>query len=247
MSDQLAIAVLTDVHGNAFAAEAVATEIQKAQPDLIVNLGDQVWGQAKPLEALEIQKSLGAIEIRGNNDERLMMPEAAVPPEKKAIWHWLSTQLPLMERERLANLPTNALLADGAVLATHGTPSSPWDSLLWRWDREFFRHRSDQEIASRLAEYSEPQVILVGHMHRENIRHLAGQLLINVGPVAHQNDGDPRARWTLLQRRAGQWSVKMNRTDYDWNAPAQWIKTNPVADPLEADLHDQPRHDPVTI
>lgn len=91
-------------------------------------------------QAAKIQKSFEAVEVRGNTDERL------------------------------TNLPTNALLADGAILATHGTPGSPWNSLLWRWDGESFIHRSEQEIASRLAEYSEPQVILVRHMHRENIR-----------------------------------------------------------------------------
>lgn len=69
--------------------------------------------------------------------------------------------------------------------------------------------------------------------------------MINVGPVAHQNDGDPRARWTLLQHQAGKWSVKMHRVNYDWNAAAQWIRTNSVADLSEANLHNQPRHDSI--
>lgn len=50
----LRIAVLSDVHGNAFAAEAVLQDIKRRSPDLTVNLGDQVWGQADPLRALEL-------------------------------------------------------------------------------------------------------------------------------------------------------------------------------------------------
>lgn len=68
------LAVISDVHGNAFALDAVLREVRAAAPDLIVNLGDQAEGSADPARALEMQAELaaaGALEVRGNNEEKL--------------------------------------------------------------------------------------------------------------------------------------------------------------------------------
>ena len=109
------IAVLSDTHGNAFAVEAVIRDIQAHAPDAIVNLGDQIWGQANPLRALELQRELGAIEVRGNNDELLVLPPRELPAHKQLLGKWLTEQLPPLELERLANLPTTAALANGEI------------------------------------------------------------------------------------------------------------------------------------
>ena len=81
------------------------------------------------------------------------------------------------------------------------------------------------------------EVVLVGHTHSERVVHLDGRLLVNVGPVAWQNDGDPRARWALLRRRTGRWSVEMRRVEYDWHAAAQAVRANEPVYPAEADAH----------
>ncbi|MFC6748926.1 metallophosphoesterase family protein [Deinococcus aquaticus] len=73
-------AVISDVHGNAFALEAVLREVRAAAPDLTVNLGDQVEGSADPARALSMQAELaaaGALEVRGNNEEKLWPGAAA--------------------------------------------------------------------------------------------------------------------------------------------------------------------------
>jgi predicted phosphodiesterase len=63
------LAILTDVHGNRFALEAVLRDIEANKPDSIANLGDQVWGAADPAGAWTLQQSLGAVTVRGNTDE----------------------------------------------------------------------------------------------------------------------------------------------------------------------------------
>lgn len=97
------IAVLTDVHGNAFAAEAVSAEILRSGPDIVLNLGDQLWGQADPVGALHWQSSLKAVEVRGNNDERLTDTELS--GSRRHIQAWLRGRLPEGELQRLAALP----------------------------------------------------------------------------------------------------------------------------------------------
>ncbi|MDB5045175.1 MAG: metallophosphoesterase [Deinococcus sp.] len=247
MAQDISIAVLTDVHGNAFAAEEVIADIRKAQPDIIVNLGDQVWGQANPAAALELQLALNAVEVRGNNDERLILPTHQLTPAHIRLQAWLAHQLPERERERLATLPLTALLAEESVLAAHGTPASPWDSLLFTWDGQAFRQRSDHEVRERLDIPSSVEVVVVGHMHREEVRMLDGRLLINVGPLSFQNDGDPRARWALLTRRNNAWSVRHRRVAFNYQACAAWIRSAPGIDVSELELHLHPVTDPLLV
>lgn len=222
MCSDLRLAILTDVHGNAFALDAVVHDIARHAPDLTVNLGDQIWGQADPVRALELQLGLCAVEVRGNNDERLLTPSSSLHPSLLPLQSWLAELLPHAELERIASLPTTASLVDGLVLAAHGTPTTPWDSLLISWDGEGYVQRPSHEIQARLVVEPATQVVLVGHMHREDVREVEGRLLVSVGPVSAQGDGDPRARWTLLEQRAGQWTVEARRVVYDWDAAADW-------------------------
>jgi len=237
MRSNLRIAVLSDSHGNGFAMSAIAKDIQRHSPDVIVNLGHQVWGQADPVEALAIQGSLGAVEVRGNNDERLIMPAQDLHPSLAALQAWLADQLPSAELERIATLPTTASLVDGAVLVAHGTPVTPWDSLLLSWDGNGYVRRPAREVRERLLtpEVTEgTEVVLVGHMHREDVRVVDGRLLVSVGPVSSQGDGDPRARWALLTQRDGRWEVEARRVEYDWDGAASWERAyGPLRDVVE--------------
>ncbi|WP_102128211.1 metallophosphoesterase family protein [Deinococcus planocerae] len=242
MPQDLTIAALTDVHGNAFAAEAVIADLRRFQPDLIVNLGDQVWGQADPRRALDLQRSLDAIEVRGNNDERLTMLAGELAPAHVHLQAWLAERLPESERLRLAALPLTATLAEGTVLVAHGTPASPWESLLLEWNGQAYVHWSAGEVQNRLGRdfSAEVELVVVGHTHREYTRTLGNLLLVNVGAVSFQNDGDPRARWTLLKRRRGVWSAEHHRVPFNWEAAAAWVLANQPVFPEEVDLHVRP-------
>lgn len=88
-------------------------------------------------------------------------------------------------------------------------------------------------------------MVLVGHMHREDQRLLDGRLLVNVGAVSWQNDGDPSARRATLTRRRGVWSAQQHRVTYDWQAAADWIRASKTPDPDEAEMHTTPVHDPM--
>ncbi|WP_264775499.1 metallophosphoesterase family protein [Deinococcus aetherius] len=242
MPQDLTVAALTDVHGNAFAAGAVVADMQRFRPDVIVNLGDQVWGQADPRRALDLQQSLNAVEVRGNNDERLTMPAEALAPAHVRLQAWLAERLPESERVRLATLPLTATIAEGTVLAAHGTPTSAWDSLMLEWNGQAYVHWNAGEVQNRLGRDLPDgvEVVLVGHTHREYVRTLGNLLLVNVGSVSFQNDGDPRARWTLLRRRRGRWSAQHRRVPYDWDAAAAWVLANRPVFPGEVDLHLRP-------
>jgi len=216
------IAVFGDAHGNRFALEAVARDIERAAPDAWVNLGDQVFGSADPAGAWRVQRDLqvryAVTEVRGNTDERLGQPLADVT-EKRGMLEWLHAVLPDGAAAHVAALPTSARLADGQVLAAHGSPASAWNALLLdgkRW-------ADDALIQERLAG-TDARVVVVGHTHLEHVRQLGDVTVVNAGAVSRQKDGTPFARWVLLERRGGVWSVAFQRVSYDVESAARWAE-----------------------
>lgn len=217
------IAVLTDVHGNRFALEAVLDDIRSASPDVIANLGDQVLGFADPAGAYDIMRRLEGVNVRGNCDE-LYAANLEELEGSRADVEELRTLLPAESMEALGSLPLTATLADGEVLLCHGSPATPWVGLLTVREGGVWRDATREELRERLADHEEARVVVVGHTHTEHLRLLGRTTLVNSGPVAYQNDGHPAARWTLLERRSGGWSVTFRRVAYDVEAAVRWIE-----------------------
>ncbi|WP_102126459.1 metallophosphoesterase family protein [Deinococcus planocerae] len=222
------VAVIGDVHGNAFALGAVLREVGEAAPDLVVNLGDQVEGSADPARAALMQADLaaaGALEVRGNNEEKLW-PGGRRSPLSRLYGEWLEAHVDAVALARLAALPLSARALDGALFACHGTPQSPWDSLLWVWQPQeagggFYRARDPRELRA-LVEPLGAEVVLCGHTHRPGATRVGDTLVVNAGAVSDQVDGDPRARWTLLDLRRSGWTVEFRATPYDVEAAVRW-------------------------
>ena len=217
------IAVFSDVHGNRFALEAVVADIEQHAPDAWVNLGDQVFGGADPAGAWQLQQELktkyGVLEVRGNTDERLgeVITETT---EKRAMLEWLHRTLPEGTGVSVAVLPGNATLANGAVLAAHGTPDSAWTYLLL--DGKTWA--SDALVMERLGDIGNARVVVVGHSHQEHLRQIGSLTVVNVGAVSRQKDGSPLARWVLLEGEGEVWNVSFRRVAYDVEGAARWAE-----------------------
>ncbi|GGJ89237.1 metallophosphoesterase [Deinococcus aquiradiocola] len=229
----LRLAVISDAHGNAYALDAVLSEVRAETPDLILNLGDQVEGSADPARAYEMQAALGAVEVRGNNEEKLW-PGGRRGELPQRFGAWLEPRLGPQAIARLAGLPLVARVADDEVLACHGTPGSAWDMLLWQWqftspgasDGEgFYRARDPRELRAMMDPLA-ARVVLCGHTHRPGATRVGDTLVVNAGAVSDQVDGDPRARWTLLERRGGHWHADFRTTAYDVEGAVHWSRTH---------------------
>ncbi len=241
MLSDLCLAVISDVHGNACALGAVLREVRQASPDLTLNLGDQVEGSADPARAYAMQAALGAVEVRGNNEEKLW-PGGRRGALAQQFGDWLGTQLGAADLERLSVLPLTARVADGSVLACHGTPQSAWEMLLWQWQFQdaatgegFYRARDPRELLD-MVRLLEAEVIVVGHTHRPGATLVGDTLVVNAGAVSDQVDGDPRARWTLLRRRGDHWSAEFRAVAYDVEAAVAWSRRHSPFGDFTADL-----------
>ncbi|GGS18215.1 metallophosphoesterase family protein [Deinococcus knuensis] len=220
------IAVLSDVHGNAFALRAVLDDIRAAAPDLILNLGDAVWGAADPGAAWALQAEFAPPSVRGNTDERV----AGLRDGREEMRAWVRAQVPDSLPARLASLPVRLDVADGEVRAAHGSPRSAWEDLMLT-ESPAGRTRPARfaELRERLDGFTADrggQVCVVGHTHREMLAVVDGVTVMNVGPVSRQKDGLPLARWGLLTRRAGHWTPEFRRTPYDAGAAADWARAH---------------------
>lgn len=215
------IAIFGDAHGNRFALEAVLKDIEQHSPDLKANLGDGVFGGADPRGAYDIQQALNVPTVRGNTDERLGQKLEEVT-EKKSYLEWLHSLLPEGTGKALGELPTTVSLLDGEVICGHGNLESPWEALLLdgkNW-------AGNDLVLERTQNHPEAKVFIVGHTHLEHVRQIGDQTFINAGSISRPKDGNPAAKWVLLEKNQGLWSVTFKRVPYDIEAAAEWARTH---------------------
>lgn len=200
------IAIISDIHGNVLALEAVLADIARQGVERIVDLGDRVSGPLWPRETFERLKSLDIPGVRGNHDR--IVGEGVregMGPSDAVAWDALDAS----SRAELAALPFTADFAPG-LRAFHATPAHD-DRYTLDDIHEGRLFRADiAKIARRLGGF-EARIILMGHSHRpEMVRLPDGRLLINPGSVGdpgyedssgqgHVSEaGTPHARYALL-------------------------------------------------
>src|SRR5215467_1921269 len=130
------IAIVSDIHGNRTAFEAVLADLLETSPDLVLHGGDLADGGSSPREIVDRIRDLGWQGVVGNTDEMLFRPEsltefAAQSPRMKplfdAIAEMAADSREALGEERLAwlrELPRVQL--HGPVALVHASPESAW-------------------------------------------------------------------------------------------------------------------------
>jgi predicted phosphodiesterase len=227
------LAVISDVHGNLLALEAVLADIKNRGVDQIVNCGDLCTSPLWPRETFELLETLAAPTVRGNHDRWI----AELPPEKMTpSLLYTREQLTATQRQKLGALPVTQRL-DENVLMCHGTPTDDYVFLLE--DRQDGRLAMSRPaaIGERLIGFP-ADLVLCGHSHHANlVLAPGGQLVLNPGSVGcplfadnpevvHMDARAPHARFAVATKRAGRWSVDFIALAYDWDAAAARARAN---------------------
>jgi predicted phosphodiesterase len=227
------LAVISDVHGNLPALEAVLADLGERSVDAIVNLGDCVTSPLWPRETLELLDTLAVPTVRGNHDRWIAQPEAA--PGSATI-EFARNALSITQRTALGALPATIALDDG-ILALHGTPTSDADYLLEEKVDGRLAFVTAATLATRLGNVA-AGLVLCGHSHQQHLAaDGAGRLVLNPGSVgcpryADNADrlvneaGSPHARYAIATRRGLRWSVEMYALEYEWSAVAAQAERN---------------------
>lgn len=212
------LAILSDIHANRHALEAVLEDVEVQQVDRIIVNGDLVNRGPENVAVLELLLPRADVITLGNHDDLVRLwalRDESLPPEwfDDPFWAataWSSAQL---ERAgwlpRLATLPySHRLELPGAprVLIAHGTP---------RHYRESLGVRTSDEVLSEILQHHPTDVLIGSHTHSAMERRWGRHLILNTGSVGAPFDGDARAQYLLLTLRGGVWQPGFRRLRYD--------------------------------
>jgi predicted phosphodiesterase len=215
------IAVLSDIHGNLPALEAVAAEIRRMKPDGVLVAGDLVMNGPDPngcIDALRFLESEGALIVSGNTDIAVgdfdytaAFPQWAdsMPEAVTAAAEWAHDELGDDQLAWLRRLPAERRMraADGSlVLVVHASPGS---------QTRGFDQALDANIVYERAAMTDARVICVGHTHVPEVRDLGWKVIVNDGSCGYVFDGDPTASWAMVDIHEGNVTAEIKRTVYD--------------------------------
>jgi predicted phosphodiesterase len=223
------IAVISDVHGNLPALEAVLAAIGVERVDLTVNLGDLLSGYVQPAQTADRLMAAGLVTVAGNHERQVL----TFGPERIGMADRLTKEV-LSERHFawLRSLPGTVSPVAG-VLAFHGTPSDDLQYLLHTVEPSGVRDATVDEVVGRLGEVSGFDLLLCGHTHVAGSMWLpGGALVVNPGSVgwpAYEDDepfvhrmeaGSPHARFAVVDDVSGRWEVSFHAVEYGWEGAA---------------------------
>ena len=225
------VAVISDVHGNLLALEAVLADIALHAADAVVSLGDHLSGPFDPRGTADRFLDLDIPCVRGNHDRFIVEGREndwAVDVVARAA-------IDARHRAWLSGMPATQVFASD-VFMCHGTPAD--DNTLWldSIGRDGVINLLPREFVEAEALGFDFPVLLCGHSHvPRTVRLMDGRLVVNPGsagmPIAL---GTPDARYALLDRRDGKWSVSLRAIPYEHDAAAAQARAAGFANWAEA-------------
>jgi putative phosphoesterase len=206
------IAVISDIHGNLEALEAVFKAIEMDGVDYVIHLGDLVGYNASPRECLQLLQRKRAVSVLGNHDHAVLEPDSADNFNVLAFQAlaYSIRQLSQQDRQYILGMPRTEVLWD-RYLVCHGTPESLETYIL-----NIFQAKRIFNLLNR--HYSGIRVCFFGHTHIQHVwasdprgkvlsppdssdslalepEHL---YLVNPGSVGQPRQKDNRARYVLF-------------------------------------------------
>lgn len=223
------IAVLSDIHGNSIALEAVLAEIKRERPDWVLVAGDLVLNGPDPngtIDALRALEADGGLIVSGNTDIAVgdfdygaAFPQYQddVPEIVTAAAEWAHDELGDDQLDWLRRLPAERRIRAGddqLVLVVHASPGS---------QTRGFDQALDANIVFERASATDARVICVGHTHLPEVRDLGWKVVVNSGSAGYVFDGDPTASWAMVTVDGTEVSAQIRRTEFDVLAVANAI------------------------
>jgi predicted phosphodiesterase len=227
------IAVISDIHGNIWALEAVLKDIERRGITRIFNLGDCAHGPLEPRITTQRLMELDAVTVRGNHENDLIDLPKTISPSMEytlndldgATTAWLTSQ------------PLTVSPGDIFILF-HSTPSADPMYLLEDFSSGYACLKTESVIQNQLTGFNYP-VYCCGHSHYPRLVKLSnGHIVVNPGsvglpaytetePVPHRVEtGSPFARYAVIQYSSTGAVVEEVSVTYDWEKAARTAETH---------------------
>lgn len=224
------LAVLSDVHGNLLALEAVRAALAAEAPDRILVAGDYVLNGPRPAETVDAVRDLeaaGALVVQGNTDIAVADFDFAaafpwftdgVPESFRIAAEWAHDELGEERLEWLRRLPAERRLrvADDLVLLCHASPGSQTAGL-----------GADLDAAAILDRISrtDARIICCGHTHIPEVRDFGWRWIVNDGSAGYVFDGNPTASYAIVTIDGDEVRAEIKRAEFDVMAVANEISS----------------------
>ncbi|MCZ7591254.1 MAG: metallophosphatase family protein [Kiritimatiellae bacterium] len=214
------IAIISDIHSNRPALDAVLKALDEASPDQVIVAGDVINRGPEPRTCLEmileLQRTRHWLPIKGNHED-FVLKEAAHRTEKPD-WERKLFEHTIWTMDRVRDLlPAVMDWPDRLSFSSPDESEVRFVHASMRGNRRgLYEEMHDTQLAELTA--PAPAVLIVGHTHIPFIRRVNGTLIVNAGAVGLPFDGITQASFALLDWKDSQWQPQIVRLDYDLNA-----------------------------
>lgn len=237
------IAIISDIHGNSLALEAVLSDISRRGINTIFNLGDSLYGPLDPLGTFKLlmEHEHDITHIMGNCDR--MIVDSSDDDSSSTI-NYVKRNLTTEALDWLQQPPSSLIIDD--IFLCHGTPNSDEVYLLEEMKKEGATLKSSKDIINALEDVKQ-DVVLCGHSHIPRTLYLPnGKLVINPGsvglpayidnlPIPHKMEsGSPHANYTIIEKKSANWLVDQISVPYHWEKAAAMAEINQRQDWADA-------------
>lgn len=223
------LAVVSDIHGNLPALEAVTADFARRGVDAVINLGDSLSGPLLPQETADWLRAQHWKHLAGNHERQIIeAPHVAHPDPADRYAHSVLNTDTLAW---IASLTDTRAQGDDIYLC-HASPRRDVEYLLETVTARGMRIATATEIHERLAGHTE-RLVLCGHTHLPRCVRLGGQLIVNPGSVGLQafddehphfhkvENGAPDARYAIVDEDGGDWRAELIAVPYDFEPMAR--------------------------
>jgi predicted phosphodiesterase len=213
------VAVLSDMHGNAAAFEAVLADLATQSHDATVLAGDLIMNGPRPAETLAAVRALGVPTIHGNTE-----PMITDRGNDDPVARWVRERLSEDDLAYLAALPFSQRITppggvspDDDLLIVHATPTDVDAALFTELPpgQEAITAITPEDEAVALLGDARADLILYGHIHCFTSGTVRGRRVASVGSVGYPADRDQRAAYALVSWDGREWRVVPRRVPYD--------------------------------
>lgn len=211
------ILLISDIHGNYPALEAVSRQVHPLACEQILNCGDTTVYAPFPNETIDWLRKHKVFTIRGNTDDRVIKLlkgkdfKKPSKPEKRVMYTSTAAMLSPENITFLLELKKKKILRLGQTFVGlfHGSPADHEELLFADTPEKRFRE---------LAKETSCQVVITGHSHSPYHKYVDGVHFINPGSVGRMFDGRTEASYAVLELTAGTITVTHYRCPYDVEA-----------------------------
>jgi putative phosphoesterase len=219
------LAVISDIHGNLHALEAVWADLARQSPDSVTCLGDLVGYGAFPNEVIDFVRQHDVPVLMGNYDDGVGFDrDDCGCVYKDPADHALGQQSLFWTREhvtpehkaylRILPFDRRETIKGREVLFVHGSP---------RKINEYVYEDRPDSVFRNIARVANAEVLFFGHTHLPYQKQVERTLFVNTGSVGKPKDGDPRAGYVLADF-GETLTITVRRVDYDVAAAAQAVR-----------------------